>query len=366
MTRSGTDWRVRSVLYLLVLFLTAFSAAILTGPETVRDDNDPEDPLPEQSFQGLPAGISPDSRPDAVTGDWVYFSDRILRRETFSPVQTGETVRILKDIFRSLPQGVRRSLMVVPGRIGYENGLEVFARDMWSVHDRVLKEMEPEVTVIRLDGVLGEKREEYLYYRTDDAWTALGAYYGAVSYLQTTGAGPAPDLSSYLRREGPLFRGARGSDPRREIPPERADRVDYYTEDTIIPWAEVLAARNPGYPEISREPVLSAARGGTDLFVGGRITRAVLRGKAGNGRSLLLAGDTEARILAPWLLSAYDRIDYIHTGWYREGPDELARLMEEAGTDDYLLVLGVHTLNREAAMHQMERFMKLEGRSRDE
>lgn len=67
------------------------------------------------------------------------------------------------------------------------------------------------VTTVDLYDVLQSHRDEYLYFRTDHHWTALGAYYGYAQFAEAKGVEPVA-LDRYTVKEFPDFLGAFYSD----------------------------------------------------------------------------------------------------------------------------------------------------------
>ena len=67
--------------------------------------------------------------------------------------------------------------------------------------------LDDNVKVIPLYETLMRHRDEYIYYRTDHHWTALGAYYGYRAFCQAKGITPH-ELSDYWKEEFPGFLGS--------------------------------------------------------------------------------------------------------------------------------------------------------------
>lgn len=63
------------------------------------------------------------------------------------------------------------------------------------------------ITAVNVYDVLNEHKEEYIYFRSDHHWTALGAYYAYTAFMKTKGEEPVP-LEEYKTVEIDNFLGS--------------------------------------------------------------------------------------------------------------------------------------------------------------
>ena len=169
-----------------------------------------------------------------------------------------------------------------------------------------------EAKSIDLASVLEAHKEEYIYYRTDHHWTALGAFYGANAILEAMGM-EGLRLSDYSPTEvSQSFLGTNYSSAGAWwIEP---DTITAYVPDT----GKEVMSNFTGRTEEGRlyAPEQLEVKNKYAYFLGGNQPLCVIRSQ-GEGQKLLVIRDSYSDCLAPFLSEAFGEVHLIDLRYYR-------------------------------------------------
>ena len=340
--------RVRATL-LGLLFLIVLLAGCLFAYHLAKDDigREPVETVVKEvdlyRNQGLEPGVELDRTPDLIEEDRVVFQDRVLKRSSWTEQGLAESVEVLQA-FLTRARAERGDMlqtycMTVPLRIAFEGSfsdepqyLELVEKErvkLAELEDRLLADLRTYAEPVPLMDLLGEHESEYLFYRTDSSWTARGAYYGAQAFLEAAGLETFPIEQFWETLEG-SFAG--------ELQP-----ATYATD-----WRYVYLYRNynpfvtlvdDADEPAKQEPMISQVRGGTGAFIGGGFAYCQLDGLAENGRRLMIVGDKDMTVLAPWMVTEFERIVCVDPQYIEYDELDFWGLLREEKSTDLLLVL---------------------------
>ena len=149
---------------------------------------------------------------------------------------------------------------------------------------------------------LSAHSDEYIYFRTDHHWTALGAYYAYLAYCDAAGITPVT-IDEYDSFELTGFLGyLYNYNPTKELR-ENPDTIVYYQLKTPLEVSNPLL-----YP--------TGGRATYSIFIGGdhpiyRITTSVK-----NGRTCVILKDSFGNAFVPWVAPNYENIIVIDPRHY--------------------------------------------------
>ena len=248
--------------------------------------------------------------------EYIYFADRILDRYKYDAAGTEKTIQALSAAVNSVPEGVAVYTMLVPLRINLEKELAAYSDDVEKTFREINEALPAKAQKLDVLKKLLEHRGEYLFFRTDNSWTALGGYYAAQLYCEAAGIEMIP-LSEYWEWHLESFFGANTYMEKSDIPSDYTEYVSYYLLPGATNWAEVTVRRGSNYYEKFETPTIALSRRGTDLFIGGNYSHAVLEGDKPSGKTLLIIGDSAAKFMATWLTPYYKNVYVINIARYQ-------------------------------------------------
>jgi len=166
--------------------------------------------------------------------------------------------------------------------------------------------------------ILAERAStEYLYFRTDHHWTALGAYYAYIAFTRAAGLEPI-NIYNYTEFAIPNFIGSYVTNTPSRAVLNSPDTLYYYRLNNGTTFSRSLFSR---------------ASGGYRLFLGGDHDLLDFTSSNKNGRTLIVIKDSYANAFIPWAAPHYERIVVIDPRHYKGGISRFLRNSAEADVD---------------------------------
>jgi len=201
-------------------------------------------------------------------------------------------------------------------------------------------------------GEMAPHFKEYLYYRTDHHWTALGAYYAYRAFCKTAGWPPL-ELNQFEKRTG--FKQFLGAMYRKTRDPElkkNPDRIDYYVPP--VTHTAVRYTKERPNKAVSASFIEEKYRA-YFIFLGGDFPLMVADTSVKNGKTALLVKNSYGNPFAVYLLSHYERVVVVD---YRYQKQPLPKLVEQYDVDDVVFLNGVVTSAALPHLRLMRRLLR--------
>lgn len=258
-------------------------------------------------------------------------------------------LRVYADAINSfadmLPEGDKVYSAVVPGKIEFVKSEKY--RSMAESHADSINYMNEQfserVTPVNIYTPLQQHSDEYIYFRSDHHWTALGAYYAYTSFAKTIGDRPY-DLEDFEVSEVEGFLGTLYNRTLNRNVKANPDTVSIYhpfVESTFTIYTKGGAALdweviNMDYAKISNKYM---------VFISGDNPLSVIDTDLDNGKKIMVFKDSYGNAFVPWLMSHYDEIHIIDPRHYNKGAVSYAK---EQGIHEFLffnynVVIAGHT-----------------------
>ncbi len=292
---------------------------------------------PAYGEQGLPYGQALSSEILDQDEEYLYFSDRVLQRFHYDREAVEITRAALQAAVDSVPDGVNTYVMLTPLRIVTEPAYAGYTDDVAAAIDEIYGMLEGGAVTLDATGALISHGDEYVFFRTDDSWTALGAYYAAEVFAQAAGI-ELMGLDQYTVDRIYPYRGHLAYEEKSQIQSKDGDAVFYYIGINGKNWETLVQRKDHGEYSTLENPTIARSRQGMDVYVGGRYSHAILEGDANNGQTLLIVGDDSARFFAPWLTPYYERVYLLDTAWYQGGAEGYQALWSEYAITDCIFL----------------------------
>lgn len=228
------------------------------------------------------------------------------------------------------------------------------------VQKNALSEMErmfeDKVKLVNMNEILMQHRDEYLYFRTDHHWTALGAYYGYREFCRKKNITPN-ELDSYETKVFPGFCGTYCYAEDGSI----QDMELYQNPDTVTAYlphdSSTLHIVNRDGSEFDWDVIydVSTASAGSKYItfgVGDYPLATVHNENKHDGSACIVVKDSFGNAFVPFLVDHYE---YIYGIDYRYGKEKLADFAREHNVSDILFVVAmIHTGNGYAVGRMQE------------
>lgn len=276
--------------------------------------------------------------PVLITEDYVYFKDRVLERFHYHAEDTLQTSEILRGVMDSLPEGVNKYLMIVPTRIRFENDVyQLYSDNVDDAINEIYNRMPSDVITIDAMGELLKHKDEYLFFRTDHQWTALGAYYAAAEYSKNAGIEMKKN-NEYREYRMENFLGSMNSLPNAQELNKYPDYVSYFILEGAVNDQTITSRRSRDEYITYDSPTIAASRQGNDIFIGSYYSHSILHGDAKNGKTLMILGDEYSKALAPWLTPYYENVFLVSPEFFDGDYQKFWQLFSEYRITDFLVI----------------------------
>lgn len=183
------------------------------------------------------------------------------------------------------------------------------------------------------------ERNEYVYFRSDHHWTALGAYRAYEAFAKSAGFTPTP-LTQFENKKIEEFLGTFYSSTHDNNLKESPDVVSYYVPKNNY--------KVTNYKEDGKETVagsllynkISDISHGYLVFMGGDKPLSVIETDAGTGRNLIIFKESYGNAFVPFLAGNFDRI---YVADIRKFPFNAINFVAENNITDVLFLNNITT-----------------------
>ena len=206
-------------------------------------------------------------------------------------------VGVLNDYRKDLPENTRVFCLLVPTHVEFlHERYSTNAARQLPVVQMIYNSLDNDIIPVDAYGKLAERAEnEYLYFRTDHHWTALGAYYAYLAFAEAAGFDPVT-IENYEEHFFPDYIGSYGTGADRIIR-DHPDTLYYYRIDDGTTFSQ-----NMFFIPVNLN-LLSYA-----LFMGGDHAVLDFESSNKNGKTLIIVKDSYANAFIPWVSPSYERI----------------------------------------------------------
>lgn len=325
-----------------------------TAPPAVEDPAPPE----EQEEQQL-----------TTVGAIIIQGDRAMEIPTASEnviLDYAEAVNNLKNALGD----VRMISLLTPnsGQFYSREDFRTGLHDQKTMIELCYGAMDKDVLTVDAYTALEAHQEEYIFFRTDHHWSALGAYYAYTAFCETMGWEAVP-LEAYETGVYENFVGSMytytSSYSQSEVLKANPDTLTYY-----LPVVETHAKYYADAELTEGYPVSVVYRGITEdtsnkylCFLGGDHPAAVVETAVEDGPVCLVLKESYGNAFVPFLTSHYSKIIVIDPREFnRDGMPslDLVAFAREQGVDDVIVINYPFMINSAVYVKWLNRLVGLD------
>lgn len=297
----------------------------------------------------------------------VCYSDRTLRKFSYNPANAEYLAQALTGLRGNSSRIENLLVMPIPLRITLEAGWEGEAEEYREYMDLLKKTLPSGVTLVDAYPVLEQHKDEYIFFRTEDSWTARGGYYGMEALGDALGIETLP-LEQYEEYMYRTYRGSTWLSACEKVENDpvlypifddaESDSVTYYLYPGSANRMEVLNAENE---KTLKRPFIATSENGTNTFGGALWERAVTEGDGldatKGSHSVLLICDYRGRMVVPFLANYYDQVYMVDVTWYGDLTNTLDSILTEYNIEDVIVVQGAEALGDDSFSNALNDFV---------
>ena len=202
----------------------------------------------------------------------------------------------------------------------------------------ILVGMGQNVKTIPLHDVIMSHRTEYIYFRTDHHWTALGAYYAYVQFCTAKGITPH-NLSDYEVSQFPGFLGSfyndGGKPDAMKNDPDTVNAYHPVSATASMKYGDNENSTLTGGQVIFDESTASASLKYGTFIMGDNPFTVIENPEVSNGESCIVVKESFGNAFVPFLVDHYQTVYVVDYRYYSGSVTQLAR---DKGVKDVLFV----------------------------
>ena len=251
--------------------------------------------------------------------------------------------------------------MIVPTSMGITAPDELTAAINTSDQQKAINYMYSRIgsaKTVPVYDILKAHKDEYIYFRTDHHWTALGAYYAYYSFMQLKGETPTV-LADYSQREFPGYLGsfytssgklpqlAANPDTVFAYQPKETNTAEIHYENGTVANGDIIS-------DMSGSPskYLTFIKGDRPLEVINNPTRT-------DGSACIVIKESFGNAFVPFLVSHYNTVYVVDYRYFSKIDGRgLVQLCADTGAKEVLFINNISATRNKALVADIDSFVR--------
>lgn len=315
-----------------------------TTPEGSEQTTEPAD----EETHTAPEIDLPDESQTTSIGTIIVDGDNAMDIPTANNEVIDSYAGAVNNLSKALGSDVRTISLVTPnsGEFYSPESSHTGVHSQKDMIDRCYGAMDDNVLTVDAYSALRDHADEYIYFRTDHHWTALGAYYAYTQFCKTAGFEPVPleqfETGTYENFLGSMYTYTQKY-PQSQALKDNPDTLTYY-----LPVVETHAKY---YSDSTLSDGIAISVVYTKLaenvsnkylcFIGGDTPVCVIETAVEDGPVCMVLKESYGNALVPFLTSHYSKIVVIDPRQFNQDGKpslDLPTFAKEQGVDDLLVV----------------------------
>jgi hypothetical protein len=290
-----------------------------------------------------------------TTGNLLILNDTVMELYRFNEEKAKMYTNMINTVSDKLGKDVKTYSLLAPIQIEflknekYKNLSDSQIDAMKFVNDNFKD------NIISVDAYtpIQDHIDEYVYYRTDHHWTALGAYYGYTGFADAAGLEVVP-LDNYKKNEARDYLGHISTVNPTETVSSNPDTVVYYIPpvktDMKVFYYDNETGKKKSYngDVINKKYTLLDQKYG--IFLGGDFALGVIKTNAETDKKIMVIKDSYGNAFIPFLTPHYSEIYVVDPRHYKES---IIDLVSENEIGEVLFLNYILTTNFDGFMNSI-------------
>lgn len=232
---------------------------------------------------------------------------------------------------------------------------QIKSGDQQEAIQNIQGKMDPSVQFVDIYDTLMTHRNEYIYFRTDHHWTALGAYYAYTDFCSIKGIEPEA-IESYTTKEFDGFLGSFYNDTNEDS--KLGDNPDVVTayEPNMDAICHIEDSRGIQYdsPVIYDETNAAAGLKYSAFIAGDNPYTEIVNNELTDGSSCIVVKESFGNAFVPFLVDHYQTIYVVD---YRYWTGSISELAAEKGVQDVIFVNNLSMIRNKSLVGKLFRLL---------
>lgn len=279
---------------------------------------------------------------DTNRTEYFVYKDRILTVSDASQKEQKDAVDAVSNFFRKMPGTVSKYLMLSPSRIAFEEDeAKAMSQDQQAEIQSIYASLD--ASVIRVDAyyALSQHADPLndIFFRTENHWTQLGAYYAAQAFFDAAGIA-YHKLDEYTRYDGGEFLGYLEDVVNDPDFYDKPDTLTYYLLPGVNRRATVyIRNEDTGVLENFEVDEVNFEHKGYEIyFWRSGYSHVIVAGNEESDRALLVVGDSYINAIGVWLADSFCTVILVDPRYFEGNVADINALIEQYGVTDAMVL----------------------------
>lgn len=236
---------------------------------------------------------------------------------------------------------------------------DVNSSDQRKAMDYMYGSMGDQVHRVDIYEMLRDHRDEYIFFRTDHHWTALGAYYAYCVFCEEKGVEPKTLEDAFTQVDYPGFLGSFYNDSKKNPALAGGDTITAYVPNDTN---QITITQNDG--SILKWMVVSdvstwSASAKYSAFIGGDNAWSVIENpNVTDGSACIVIKESFGNAFVPFLVPDYQKVYVVDYRYIAKVKGEkLSAMVDATGAKDVLFINNVSATRNESLMNAVSSFV---------
>jgi len=351
-------------------------------PQPTQPDpsNEPAQPTvgpTEPPVQEPPKEEDPPEEEEPVEENYVSDGSLVIVGDNAMDVPTASNNTIknyaaaINNIHNALGDGVKVVSLVTPNSAEFyaPRDYQTASHDQQAMIELCYSEMDMDVITIDAYSKLDKHQNEYIFFRTDHHWTALGAYYAYQAFCETMGLDAVPlqrfETGAYENFLGSMYTWT-SQYPQSEALKNNPDTVTYYlpvVETKARYFADADIENSTAYPvSVVYQGITEDQTNKYMCFLGGDHPATVIECGV-EGPTCVVLKESYGNAFIPFLTSHYNKIIVIDPREFnRQGQPtlDLISFVQQQQVDEVIVINYPFMINNEYYITWLNRLVGID------
>nr|WP_312577205.1 DHHW family protein [Sedimentibacter sp.] len=310
---------------------------------------------------GGDSGEDKDGNVEASTkGNLLILNDKVMELYKFNEAKSKSYANMINTVQSKLSDDVKVYSLLAPVQVEFLTNKKYkdLSDSQYDGIHFVNSNLSEKIIPVDAYTPIKEHINEYVYYRTDHHWTALGAYYAYTGFAEAAGIDPLP-LDKFTKGEAPGFLGHLSTVNPSETVNNNPDNVIFYNSPAKSDMDVYYYDKETGEKKSYKGSVISKSYIDGDqkygVFLGGDFALGVIKTNSNTNKKIMVIKDSYANAFIPFLLTDYSEIYVVDPRHYKEN---IIDLVNENSIDEVMFLNYILTTNFDSYVNSVLNLIK--------
>ena len=255
---------------------------------------------------------------DVNATKYLIFKDQALTLFAYSAQAADAYAKVLNQFKNAIDPKINVYSLLAPTSIAYikNEKYQAMSYSQKEAFAHIDEQLEPSIRQIDAYGSLDQHSEEYIYFRTDHHWTALGAYYAYTAFMKTIGERAIP-LSQYKNGTIEGYLGTAYKATLSANLKANPDTITYYTPFTKYEYYAYSSTDKALKRNVVDPAYAKKGNGFYAVFLDGDYPWGEITTDKKNGKRIAVIKDSYANSFIPFLLPHFEKVYIVDPRYYK-------------------------------------------------